>query len=85
MRHTHHYRSPSPIALFAFSILMFWVFGFKLFFFLPLMFIFGGFRMRGQCDMSHHEHDWTSEKPKRKSKPKQHHVMDDDSDDITYV
>jgi len=83
MRHAHYHRSPSPLALFAFAMLVFWLFGFKLFFFIPLLFIFGGFRMMGMCDMNHHDHDWTSEKPKRKSKPKYDDYADDDN--ITYV
>ncbi len=85
MRHAQYHRSPSPLALFAFAMLVFWLFGFKLFFFIPLLFIFGGFRMMGMCDMSHYDRDWTSEKPKRKSKPKYDYDMDDDRDDITYV
>lgn len=85
MRHVHYRRGPSPIALFVFSILLFWLFGFKFFFFLPLLFLFGGFSRWSQCGLSHHEYDWTTEKPKRKSKPKQYHDIDDDSDDITYV
>ena len=85
MKHAHYRKSPSPLALFAFVMLVFWLFGFKLFLFLPFMFIFGGFQLFGLCDMNDDEHDWTSEKPKRKSKPKYEYDGDDDADDITYL
>lgn len=83
MHHRHARRGPSPFFLFAFGLLLFWVFGFKVFFFLPLLFIFGGFGMWG-CWSHHEEYDWTGEKPKRKEKPKRDTYIDDD-DDVTYV
>ena len=82
MRPAHYHRHPSPIALLAFAILFFWLFGFKLFFLIPLFFIFGGFGMWGRCDMNHYDQEWTSEKPKRKSKPDYDY---DSDDDITFV
>ena len=85
MRDTHYRRSPSPLTIFAFMILVFWLFGFKLFFFLPFLFIFGASQLFGQCGMNHDEQDWTSEKPKRKAKPKYEDDWDDDADDIRYV
>lgn len=79
--HAHH---PSPFFVVAVGILLFWLFGFKLFFFLPLFFIFGGMS-RGCWGMGHHHDEWSDEKPKRKGKPKRDDYYVEDEDDIRYV
>jgi|GEM_PF-1862370 len=87
MHHKHVHRSPNPFFIFAFGLLLFWLFGFKLFFFLPLLFIFGAFGGWGACWANHHDDwDWNDEKPKRKGKPKRDsYTVIDDKDDVTYV
>jgi len=82
MHHKHAYHGPSPFFMFAFGLLLFWLFGFKIFFFLPLLFIFGAVGGWGACGTHH----WSDEKPKRKGKPKRDdYVYIDDENDITYV
>ena len=83
MKHAYYRRGPSPFAIIVFGILLFWLFGFKLFFFLPLLFIFGACGMWGSCGVHHYEHEWADEKPKRKPTPD--YNIDDNPDDVTYV
>ena len=83
MRHSHYHHGPSPFFIIAMGMLLFWVFGFKLFFFLPLLFIFGAMGRWGYCGMSEH-YDWEGEKPKRKRKNDEYVVIDDEND-ITYL
>lgn len=82
-RHMHQRHKASPFAMLMFGLLVFWLFGFKLFFLIPLFFIFGGFGMWGMCSVDH-DNNWSDEKPKRKSKPKREVYIDDEAD-TTYL
>lgn len=85
MRHEHYHHGLSPFMIFAIGVLLFWMIGFKVFFFLPLFFLFGAFGMRRGCGMRYDDgHDWASEKPKRKRKNDDYYVIDD-GDDVTYL
>lgn len=92
MKHAQHYDGPSPIFLAMMAILLFWLFGFKLLFFLPLLFLFGAFRW-GTCGAHHWNDDdnyewsdWSGDKPKRKGKPERDEtIVIDDMDDVTYL
>lgn len=88
MKHAQHNHGPSPIFLVMMAVLLFWLFGFKLLFFLPLLFIFGGLRW-GFCGAHHGHHygyDGSGRKPKRKSKPKRdEYIVIDDENDVTYL
>lgn len=80
-----HHKQFSPFPVLFFGLILFLLFGFKVFFIVPIIFIFMGVMMWG-CGMRYMEEwDWDGmEKPKRKRKPK----FDDDyadDEDVTYL
>lgn len=73
MRKSNYRRK--PFLFLVVGVLVFWLVGFKILFFVPLFFIFSVFGM-GNCRV-HRDDMWDNYGAKRKRKPKR--------DDVTYV